>query len=159
MRRLRIARGVASFAVVAIALSGLALAGKHEKCNKSAAECAAQMKEMYQTKGWAGMEKEPNEDGTYRIVSVLPNSPAEKAGIKAGDLLVSINGVTLSKENEAKIKEMHEAGWKIGDTVAFGVKRGTDISTINVSLERIPEAVLASMIDKHTKEEHQVAKN
>jgi len=159
MRHLRIVCGVLAFTVVAVALSGLALAGKHEKCNKSAADCAAYMKEKYQTKGWTGIEKEPNEDGTYRIVSVLPNSPAEKAGVKVGDLLVSINGVTLSKENEAKIKEMHESGWKIGDTVAFGLKRGADISTFNVGLERIPETVLASMIEKHSKEEHQVAKN
>jgi predicted metalloprotease with PDZ domain len=159
MRHLRIARGAVAFAVVAVALSGLALAGKHEKCSKSATECAAYMKEMYQTKGWAGLEKEANEDGTYKILSVMPNSPAEKAGVKAGDLLVSINGVTLSKENEAKLKEMHESGWKIGDTVSFGLKRGADISTVNVALERIPETVLASMIEKHSKEEHQVAKN
>ncbi len=157
MRRASIV-GRASVLALATALSLPALAG-HAKCTRSAEECAAHMKEMFQTRGWAGMEKEYNEDGTITIRAVLPNSPAEKAGIKAGDLLVSMNGITLSKENEAKIEEAKETGMRIGDTVSFGVKRGKEIATIKVTLERIPDAVLAALIDKHAKEEHQIARN
>jgi S1-C subfamily serine protease len=159
MRQTEIVRGAAVLGVLAIAASGLAVAGSHGKCSKSTQECATYLKEKYETKGWSGMEKEKNDDGTMKVLSVLPNSPAEKAGIKTGDVLVSINGVTLSTENEAKLKAMHESGFKIGDTIAFGIKRGADISTVNVTLERIPQAVLAGMIEKHTKEAHQIAKN
>ncbi len=159
MRQTEIVRGAGVLAVLAIAASGLAVAGSHGKCSKSTQECATYLKEKYETKGWSGMEKEKNDDGTMKVLSVLPNSPAEKAGIKTGDVLVSINGVTPSTENEAKLKAMHESGFKIGDTIAFGIKRGADISTVNVTLERIPQAVLAGMIEKHTKEAHQIAKN
>ena len=159
MRHSGIVRGAAVLAVLAIAATGLAVAGSHGKCAKSTQECAAYMKEKYQTKGWSGMDKEKNDDGTMNVLSVLPGSPAEKAGIKPGDVLVSINGVSFSTENEAKVKAMHESGFKIGDTMAFGIKRGADTSTVNVTLARIPEAVLAGLIEKHTKEAHQIAKN
>jgi len=153
-----IVRSAVVLTVLAVALTGAAVAG-HAKCTKSTEECAASMKEMYQTKGWTGMEKEKNSDGTMKVQSVMPNSPAEKAGIKTGDILVSVNGVSLSNENEEKLKAMHESGFKIGDTLAFGVKRGADIATVSVMLEKIPEAVLATLIEKHTKESHQIAKN
>jgi C-terminal processing protease CtpA/Prc len=158
MRQSGIVRCTVVVAGLAVALSGLAVAG-YAKCTKSTEECAAYMKQVYQTKGWSGMEKDKSDDGTMKVLAVLPNSPAERAGIKAGDVLVSINGVSLSKENDEKIKAMHETGSKIGDTMAFGVKKGADVSTVSVTLEKIPEAVLATMIEKHTKAEHQVARN
>jgi C-terminal processing protease CtpA/Prc len=117
------------------------------------------MREAYQSKGWIGIEAEKTEDGALKVSGVLPNSPAERAGIKAGDLLVSVNGVSYNKENEAKLKEMKKTSLKIGSTADYGIKRGDETLTVQVTLERIPEAVLAEMIDKHAKEEHRVAKN
>jgi S1-C subfamily serine protease len=158
MRHPLIDRLVVALVVVAFAFTGVAVAG-HGKCTKSPQDCAAYMKEKYQTQGWSGLEKDHNEDGTLTVRSVVPNGPADRAGIKPGDVLVSLNGVTLSKENEARIREMKAAGFKIGDTMSYSVKRGQESMTVKMALERIPEAVLAGMIAKHTKEEHTVAKN
>ena len=145
--------------VLAIALSGLALAGHGGKCTKSTAECASYMKEAYQTKGWMGIEADKSEDGTMKVLSVIPNGPADRAGIKAGDLLVSVNGVTISPANEEKLMEMKKTSLKIGQTASYGVKRGAETLNVTVALERILDATLAEMIEKHTKTEHQVAKN
>ena len=150
-------RGALLMAVLALAVTSL-VAGERAKCTKSAGECAAHMKEMYQTRGWMGVEMDPNDDGSMRLVSVVPASPAEKAGLKADDALVSVNGVTLSKETVEKAM-MSDDGWKIGSTVSFGIKRGEALSTVKVTLEKIPEAILASMIERHTKEAHEIAKN
>ena len=158
MRRQSIDRVAVALVVLAFAAAGVTLAG-HGKCAKSSQECAAAMKESYQTKGWSGIEKEHNEDGTLAVLSVVPGGPADRAGIKAGDILVSLNGVTLSKENQARLQEMKASGLRIGDTVSYGVKRGQEILTVKVALERIPEAVLTAMIEKHDKEEHTVARN
>ena len=158
MRHPSIHRVAVAFVVLVFAAAGIALAG-HGKCAKASQDCAAAMQESYQTKGWSGIEKEHNEDGTLSVRSVVPGGPADRAGIKAGDVLVSLNGVTLSKENEAKLREMKSTGLKIGDSLSYGVKRGQEILTVKVGLERIPEAVLAAMIEKHAKEEHTVAKN
>ncbi|HYS78321.1 MAG TPA: hypothetical protein VEO94_05745 [Candidatus Dormibacteraeota bacterium] len=54
---------------------------------------------------------------------------------------------------------MSDDGWKIGSTVSFGVKRGEVLSTVKITLEKIPEMVLAAMIERHTKEAHEIARN
>jgi len=150
-------RGALFMAVLALAVTGL-IAGEHAKCTKSAEECAAHMKEMYQTRGWMGVEMDPNEDGSLRVISVLPGSPADKAGLKADDAVVSVNGVTLKKETMEKVM-MSDDGWKIWNTLSLGVKRGETVSTMKLTLEKVPEAVLAGMIERHTKEAHEIAKN
>jgi C-terminal processing protease CtpA/Prc len=158
MRHPSIHRSAAAFAAFVLAASA-PLSAAHAKCTRSADECAAHMKEMYQTKGWPGIESEEREDLSILVLSVFPGGPADKAGIKAGDVLMSMNGVTLSRANEEKIAEMRENGLRIGDTVSFGVKRGREINTVKVALERIPDAVLSGLIDRHSREEHQVARN
>src|SRR4029077_8379756 len=90
-------RGVVIMAVLALAVTAV-VAGDHVTCTKSAGECAAHMKQMYQTRGWMGVELEQNEDGSLRVTAVVVGSPAEKAGVRLDDTLVSVNGVTLSKD-------------------------------------------------------------
>lgn len=158
MRQTRLVLSAVVVAALVIAFSGVTLAGHGGKCTKSsAAECAASMKEAYQTKGWTGFEADKNEAGGLKVLAVLPGSPAEKAGIRVGDVLESVNGVSIS--DEAKMKEMKKTSLGIGQTAAYGVNRDGETLTVKVTLERIPEAVLAQMVEKHTKEEHQVAKN
>lgn len=41
------------------------------------------------------------ESGIY-VVEVIKNSPAEKAGIKKGDIIQKIDGVTLNKMSELR---------------------------------------------------------
>ena len=101
-------RGALFMTVLALAVTGL-VAGEHEKCTKSAGECAAHMKAMYQTRGWMGVEMDPNDDGSLRLVTVVPGSPADKAGLKTADALVSVNGVTLTKETVEKTMNAHRA--------------------------------------------------
>jgi len=149
-------RGAVFTAVLALAVGAVA-AGEHGKCAKSAGECAAKMKEKYQTRGWMGVELDENEDGTLRIISVVPDSPAEKAGLKADDTLVSVNGANLAKAEHEKV--MKGDTWKIGSTVALGIRRGEQVSNVPVTLGRIPDATLAKMIEAHTKEHHEIAKN
>ncbi len=152
-------RSAAVLAVVGLVMGGVALAGHGGKCTKSTADCTASMKEAYQTKGWSGIEADKNEDGSIKVLSVVPNSPAEKAGLKAGDVLVSVNGITFSPENESKIMEMKKTQMTIGQMAEYGVKRDAQVTMMKVKLERIPDAVLAQIMEKHTQEEHQIAKN
>jgi C-terminal processing protease CtpA/Prc len=150
-------RGGVFMAVLALAVAAV-VAGDHGKCTKSAEDCAAHMKEMYQTRGWMGVELDQNEDGTLRVTSVAPDSPAEKAGLKADDILVSVNGAALTKDTTEKVM-MKGEDWKIGATLAFGTKRAEAASTVKVTLARIPDTLLAKMIETHTKEHHEIAKN
>jgi predicted metalloprotease with PDZ domain len=142
-------------AVAALALSGsAALAGdKGGKCSLSADKCCANLEEKYRTQGWLGVEKEQNEDGSWTIALVVPESPAERAGLKAGDVIHAVDGAALTKDGGAKVCTTKADKAKIGDKVAYSVRRGSETLTVQAELARIPEAVLAELKDKH-KAEH-----
>lgn len=150
-------RGGIFIAALALAITAL-VAGEHATCTKSAGECAARMKELYQTRGWMGVELEQNEDGTLRITSVVEGSPADRAGIRPDATLISVNGVALSKDATESVM-MKGDDWRIGGLLALGVRRAGETSTIKVKLEKIPETVLARVIDTHIRESHPIAKN
>jgi hypothetical protein len=62
-------------------------------------------------------------DGGVFIVSVVPNSPADKAGVKGGDVLVSFNGAPLPAPEVARDVI---ARVKPGSVVKLEIQRGND---------------------------------
>ncbi|MEE9218205.1 MAG: PDZ domain-containing protein [Acidobacteriota bacterium] len=141
----------AALAGVALMAAGVSIAGG-AKCNLSAAKsgkCCADLAKKYETQGWLGAELEYNEDGTYSITDVTHNSPAARAGFKADDVIEAINGTTLTPESAKRICSSHT---EIGKTVAYGVRRDNDRLILSAQLVKIPETVLASMLEKHDKE-------
>ena len=150
-------RGPLFAAALALAVTAVA-AGDRGKCTRPVAECAARTKEMYQTRGWMGVELEQNEDGSLRITSVEDHGPAAKAGIRRDDTLVSVNGATLSTDTLESAMTRGDA-WKIGGVLVLGVRRGSETSTVKVTLEKIPDTLLARIIEIHAREYHSIARN
>lgn len=66
-----------------------------------------------------------------QILQVLPKSPAEKAGLRPGDAIVSINNNNFSKYSEVQNFVANKAGQKLN----YNIKRGTE----NLTKEIIPE--------------------
>lgn len=56
-------------------------------------------------------------DGGYRIMSILPNSPALEAGIKPGDILTAADGVPMSPEVDPRVPIVGEEGTPLTLTV------------------------------------------
>lgn len=46
-------------------------------------------------RGWIGVFLEDAPDGGVHVVAVVPSSPAEKGGVRPGDLVVGVNGVDV----------------------------------------------------------------
>jgi serine protease Do len=71
------------------------------------------------------------------VRSVLKNSAAEKAGIRAGDVILSVddNKVTSPREVTAAVRSAREAGRKSVSTVVMREKRET---TLSIPLEDEP---------------------
>jgi type II secretory pathway component PulC len=92
-------------------------------------------------------EIENGEDSGVRLLAVTPGSGAEKAGLKAGDLLVALNGNALAREGkEAPQTRMKEALRKLkaGDTVKVDYERdGKRSSTVVTTKPPEPELALA----------------
>jgi len=72
--------------------------------------------------------------------AVIPNSPAERAGIKEGDLILEIDGekITLQNTLAAAVRKK-----KVGDVVTLKIWRDGKILEIKVTLGKLPENLLS----------------
>jgi C-terminal processing protease CtpA/Prc len=136
----------------AIALAGEA--GKHaapsgstyKKCSHSTQECLNAMASKMKASGWIGIEYDPEKE--MAITRVVPGSPAEKAGLLAGDQLVALNGVELRPENEEKIMAARKK-WAPGQVVRYTIKRGGVERQVEITLGEWPADLLARYIGEH----------
>ena len=56
-------------------------------------------------------------DGGYRVMSVLPNSPAQEAGIRPGDIITAANGTAMSPEVDPRIPVSGQEGTSVTLTI------------------------------------------
>lgn len=81
------------------------------------------------------------------IQGLSPGGPAEEAGVKAGDIVVKVNGkvlttpfidVDIDGDESAPAARLREFVTSLadGDTVVLDVKRGNEIKTLNVTARR-----------------------
>ncbi len=73
--------------------------------------------------------------GAY-VKEVLEGSPAEKAGIKAGDILIEIDGKKLADSPQSTTLASFINNKKIGDTVSVRLWREDKEQTVMVKLEK-----------------------
>ncbi len=101
-------------------------------------------------KGYLGVNIETidNEDGTkkVRVVKVLPDSAAEKAGLAAEDLIIKVNGVDVLSSSEL-IHEIlsHHAGEQVELMVFRDGEQKKLEATLAEKLEEVPHAVARRM--------------
>lgn len=75
------------------------------------------------------------------MIQVYPGSPASAAGIRAGDVILSIDGLTVD-DDEAFNAVMATKRW--GDTAAIEVVRGGKTLTVRAEFRRaMPNVVVA----------------
>ena len=71
-----------------------------------------------------------NAYGVY-VVEVVKGGPAEKAGLQAGDRIVSVDGIEIaSKDDLGTLMQKHAAG----DTLSITIARDGQMQTVNVTL-------------------------
>ncbi len=70
------------------------------------------------------------------VVKVVPNSPAEQAGLKAGDIIVQIDDTSI-----ASMQDLQKAliGKDIGQTVSLNIYRGNQQLTVKAKLGELQE--------------------
>ncbi len=66
--------------------------------------------------------------------AVLPGSPADKAGLKAGDIITSIGGMSLKDQSLAAVVRR----FQIGQSVTVEYQRGAEKRTAQITLEKAP---------------------
>jgi len=75
------------------------------------------------------------EKNLVKIYGVIPNSPAEEAGVKAEDYITSINGTKFSGSELDKVAD--DLRGEAGSKVTFTVLRGTETLEFNVTRRNV----------------------
>jgi S1-C subfamily serine protease len=85
----------------------------------------------------------PVSDGAY-VTYVAPGSPAAKAGIQTGDIIVSIDNTPVKSVDElvGAIR-----GKKVGDKVSITYYRGSEKKTVTTTVEDQPKNLGQSKVD------------
>ena len=91
------------------------------------------------SRGWVGIGFSENEDGRVEITDVEDDSPAELAKLKAGDILVSIDGQKVPGA-AAVVSEIR--GRKPGQDVKFEIERDGKTLEVKVKLGEYTETAI-----------------
>ena len=124
------------------------LAGSGHKCTATTQECLDKMAVKYKSHGWVGIEGDKKENGLFVIKTVVAGSPAEAAGLKAGDVVYAMNGVKFGDDNKDKLKQIKK-GLAPGEILTYSVKRNGKSKDIAIKLGKVPDEVLAQWIGEH----------
>src|SRR5262245_44807537 len=133
---------------------GPAAAGEyHHSCNMPVQECIDRMSSSLKTTGWVGIEFDDSTvtRGGYKVVKVIPGSPAEKGGFQPGDILYALNGVRIAQNSKEALAKARQE-WKPGQSVTYTVKRDGVDREIRLTLAHMPADVMARWIGEHIKE-------
>ena len=104
------------------------------------------------------LEADPKTDPVgARLTAVTPGGPADQAGLKAGDVIVKLDGKALAGANpevgedeSAPGQRLVElaAGLEDGDRVAVVYKRGTETKTAEVKAEAMTPRAMRVYVDE-----------
>lgn len=94
-----------------------------------------------------GVEISNNEEGYVEIVTVFPNTPAEEAGLKSGDYIISINGESMVGKTSSDVANTIKGNSNLKYILLIYKRDGKDIEAkIDISKVIIP-SVESKMLD------------
>lgn len=84
--------------------------------------------------GGVGLSLNERWDGTFYVVDLKENAPAEQGGIKLGDNLIQIAGSNISHLDMSKIGELIKG--TAGTDITLGIQKPSQKELVNITLTR-----------------------
>jgi len=133
MKKISIA---AVFALILVGTLGGLYAGGVFGGGRSSSTAVAASQVSSDQGAWLGIQIVQSADGPT-VAGVIADSPADKAGLKRGDVIKAIDGTSVSDVQAVRdaIKDK-----KSGDTVTVSMTRDGNAQDVTVTLEAQPEA-------------------
>jgi serine protease Do len=85
--------------------------------------------------GYLGVALEPSIGAGVRITQLLPNTAAAKAGLKMGDVILSVSGIAIDDPEQFQAEMMKR---KAGDLINLQVRRGAEEIALEATLQQRP---------------------
>ncbi len=128
--------------------------GEAKKCGAEVSECIESTTQELEKRGWVGINYDMKEGGGAVVLSaVVPGGPAETAGLRAGDELTAVDGITYTEDNEHRLRDLHK-NFRPGQKVTFDLMRDGQEMTLEVELTHLPRQIMAQWIGFHMMESH-----
>lgn len=90
-----------------------------------------------------GVQFRSTDDGLHIITRVLPDSPAEKAGVQAGDIIHAVEGTVVDNKTSTEIKELVQG--EKGTTVSIDFIREGKVINIKIVRDEVSSTVYGSV--------------
>ncbi len=145
-------RRLACALVVATAIGhAVPAAAAQPRCPLDLSTCLEEFAKMRE-RPWVGaILDQDSTTGAISVVQAAPEGPAARAGMRVGDVLISLEGLPPA---EGRKLLAGKAGWKTGAEVHFRIRRGTHEMNVPLRLAQITDEQLARMIGEHMIEAH-----
>ena len=125
-------------------------------CDLDASTCSAKIRDYYKTHGWFGVEMDlAGCDAGPTVTRVHAASPAAAAGLQAGDVITSVNGISAAPQYRDQLDSFMKSEFKPGKKIRFTAKRGNDIIPMRAELVEIPSDALDQMVAFHLNTNHE----
>ena len=136
----------------AFVAAGFVYGEDEAKCNASARECTQQIRNMLGGRRYLGVQVVELKPGLV-VKTVLPDSPASRVALQAGDRLIAVNGKSLTQANASNFKQYMAEAKETGKILLIVQRRGA-YRRIEVRLEPYPEEYIEKEITGHLSQSH-----
>lgn len=132
----------AVLAVLASAVAWTAPRAAEPRCSLDVEACLRQFENL-KDRPWMGVYVHTDSLGRRVIASVVPGSPADRAGVKPGDALQRIGGMAPADWYASR------AGWKSGDRRDLVVLRDGRTRDLTMECQPISDELFARIVGEH----------
>lgn len=131
------------------------LNAQEPQCHVPARECEQQIRQMLSGRRYLGATIVDLKPGIV-IRAVLPDSPAARAGLRAGDRFIAVNGQSLEEASASQFKEVLAGARQTGKLWMIIQRRGAYMK-VEGRLEPYPKEYVDKVVSGHLQQSHTAA--
>ena len=128
------------------------LRAQEPKCTQSARECDEQIRQFLSGRRYLGATIEEHNPGLV-IKSVISGGPAARAGLRAGDRLIAVNGKSVTRATTREFKQIIADARENGRLWIILARRGA-YARVEARLEPYSKQQLDKIVAAHLAQSH-----
>lgn len=141
-----------SLSLLAATLGVVFLQAQEPQCHVPARECEQQIRQMLSGRRYLGATIVDLKPGIV-IKAVIADSPAARAGLRAGDRFIAVNGHALDQASASDFKEALAEARQTGKLWMIIQRRGAYMK-VEGRLEPYPAEYVNKVISAHLQQSH-----